>query len=546
MTFRLNFDDHFISFWHMICLYSNMKFNLISAKYILFILIGVLILVTIIIGENKYQDLKLQLVQQEKDSIKQVIESDLNEKTNKFKLIGTSIRGFYEGSQLVEPHEFAQFNEGIFENVPELKNIFVVQGSKIIHSYPNSDFIGSDFDVLFPSIPDEIEGIMVGMLEFPINQELSTVLAIPFDYVVNEDNIPKDRFKLIVYTLNRDLILYQAESNNKQVLKQNVKFSQEQLENSIQIIKQTNLVGYHSKENLVLEYILWYDTLQQEFSTYESVIIFAGIFFSALIPILLIRSQKLSSLLQKNAIKLESANMQLQEVDKAKNEFSSMITHELKSPIFPIIGYCKMLKKDGMIGHLNEEQLKAVETIERNINGLERLIGDILDVNKLEMKKLKFVIEEFPLDEFITDLDSSCKSVIEQKGIELVIDSTNIQGLVIKSDRTRLRQVFDNLINNSAKFVNEQGGKIEASAKKEDHQILFYVKDNGIGIPKDKQKDLFKKFYQIDSTLERKSVGSGLGLAICKAMMEKLGGKIWVESQEGNGSTFYFTLPYTP
>lgn len=201
-----------------------------------------------------------------------------------------------------------------------------------------------------------------------------------------------------------------------------------------------------------------------------------------------------------------------------------------------------MLKKDGMIGNLNEEQLKAVETIERNATGLEKLILDILDAKKLEMKKLKFEIEEFPLDEFITDLDSSNKNIIEQKGIEFVIDSSNIQGLIIKSDKIRLRQVFDNLINNSAKFVNEQGGKIEVGAKKEDHQILFYVRDNGIGISKDKQKDLFKKFYQVDTSLERRPGSSGLGLTICKAITEKLGGKIWVESQEGKGSTFYFTI----
>lgn len=249
------------------------------------------------------------------------------------------------------------------------------------------------------------------------------------------------------------------------------------------------------------------------------------------------------TLFNKN-LQLLKTNIQYQELkktNKAKDEFSSMITHELKSPIFPILGYCKMLKKDGMIGNLNEEQLKAVETIERNATGLEKLILDILDAKKLEMKKLKFEIEEFSLDEFITDLKSSNKNIIEEKGIEFVINSINIQGLVIKSDKTRLRQVFDNLINNSAKFVNKQGGKIEAGAIKEDWQILFYVRDNGIGIPKDKQKDLFKKFYQVDSSLER-SEGSGLGLAICKAITEKLGGEIWVESQEGKGSTFYFTI----
>ena len=241
------------------------------------------------------------------------------------------------------------------------------------------------------------------------------------------------------------------------------------------------------------------------------------------------------------AITMNQTTEQLKQLQRQRDEFSSMITHELKTPLFPIIGYCKMLKKADMIGHLNEEQLKAVETIERNANGLERLIGDILDVNKLELEKLKFVIEEFPLDEFITNLDSSSKSIIEQKGIEFVIDSNNIQGLVIKSDKNRLRQIFDNLINNSAKFINKHDGKIEVSAKKEDHQILFYVKDNGIGIAKNKQKDLFKKFYQVDTSLER-SEGSGLGLSICKAITEKLGGKIWVESQEGKGSTFYFTV----
>ena len=249
------------------------------------------------------------------------------------------------------------------------------------------------------------------------------------------------------------------------------------------------------------------------------------------------------TLFNKN-LQLLKTNIQYQELkktNKAKDEFSSMITHELKSPIFPILGYCKMLKKDGMIGNLNEEQLKAVETIERNATGLEKLILDVLDAEKLEMKKLKFEIEEFSLDEFIADLDSSNKNIIEQKGTEFVINSSKIQGLVIKSDKTRLRQVFDNLINNSAKFVNKQGGKIEAGAIKEDWQILFYVRDNGIGIPKDKQKDLFKKFYQVDSSLER-SEGSGLGLAICKAITEKLGGEIWVESQEGKGSTFYFTI----
>lgn len=251
---------------------------------------------------------------------------------------------------------------------------------------------------------------------------------------------------------------------------------------------------------------------------------------------------KEKAMLEKKEFESQQKIFLMKEIDAKKDEFLAMVTHELKTPLYPIVGYCKMLKKAGMIGNLNEEQLKAIETIERNTKSLEKLISDILDIGKLEMKKLKFEIEEFSLDEFITNLDSSNKDIIEQKGTELVIDSSNIQGLVIKSDKNRLRQVFDNLINNSSKFINEHGGKIEVGAKKEDQQILFYVRDNGIGIPKNKQKDLFKKFYQIDTSLERMSGGSGLGLAICKAITKKLGGKIWVESQEGKGSTFYFTI----
>jgi len=516
------------------------KSNLILAKYVLFILIGVAILVTIIIGENQYQDLKSQLVQQEKDSIKQVIESDLNEKVNKLNLIGTSIRGFYEGSHLVEPHEFAQFNEGIFENIPELKNTFILQGSKIIHSYPNSDFIGSDFDVLFPSAHAEIEGIMVGLLEFPINQELSIVLAIPFDYAVNKENIPKDRYKLIVYTPNLELILYQAESNKGQVLKQNVEFSQEELENSIQMIKQTNLLGYHSKKNVVLEYTLWYGASQQEFYTFERVIVLAGIIFSVLIPILLIRSQKLSNLLQKNTTKLERANTQLQETDKAKVEFSTMITHELKTPLSTIIGYGEMLK-DPKMGELNKEQESAIDEICKSSTALETLIGNVLTAQKIELAKLTFNIEMTSVKVLLKKAHNRLLPLMLEKQIEF-LTSTEYDA-IITTDEEKMLQVFSNLVQNSVDFVPASGGRIKITCSNKNSNVLFSVIDNGSGMPKGKLKNLFTKYYQIDTSITRKHGGTGLGLPICKGIIKGLGGKIWVESEEGKGTIIYFTIP---
>ena len=241
---------------------------------------------------------------------------------------------------------------------------------------------------------------------------------------------------------------------------------------------------------------------------------------------------------------LLTANKIIEKRDKAKEEFSAMITHELKTPLTPIMGYCKMLKKSSMLGNLNIEQQEAVEAIERNAKQLERLIGDMLDARKLDIAKMKFEIEEFSVKEFLSNLDSSYKKTMSDKGIKFVINS-KIQDAIIKSDKTRLQQVFDNLISNSEKFVPKQSGLIEVGADKNNGKIIFYVKDNGIGIPKEKQGALFQKFYQVDTSDRRKGGGTGLGLAISKGIVEKLGGKIWVESDGKTGTTFHIEFSKT-
>ena len=123
--------------------------------------------------------------------------------------------------------------------------------------------------------------------------------------------------------------------------------------------------------------------------------------------------------------------------------------------------------------------------------------------------------------------------------------NSKIQDAIIKSDKTRLQQVFDNLIDNSAKFAPKQGGLIEIGVDKKNDRIIFYVKDNGVGIPKEKQGALFQKFYQVDTSDRRRAGGTGLGLAISKGIVEKLGGKIWVESDGKTGTTFYIEFSKT-
>lgn len=243
------------------------------------------------------------------------------------------------------------------------------------------------------------------------------------------------------------------------------------------------------------------------------------------------------SLTKKNLTLLE----QLNKASIDKDEFSAMITHELKTPLVPIIGYTKMLTKKDMIGNLNAEQLNAVDTISRNAKRLEKLINDIMDARKLDMKKLKFVFATLSLDEFLSNIQSSYKDILTEQEIQFSVNNSS-NNITIKTDEGRLRQVFNNLINNAIKFVPEGNGTIEIGAKKDGSVITFYVKDNGIGIPINKQKNIFKKFYQVDTSDRRASEGTGLGLAISKGIIENLGGKIWVESDGKTGTTFYFTV----
>lgn len=233
----------------------------------------------------------------------------------------------------------------------------------------------------------------------------------------------------------------------------------------------------------------------------------------------------------------------LKRIDTEKEEFSAMVTHELKTPLVPIIGYCKMFKTE-MLGKLTDEQSGILDVIEKNAKRLERLISDIMDVRKLDLDKIRFDITNVSIDEFFDDLNTSYKQVLLQSGKEFVVD-VQTKGLNMQTDRNRLRQCFDNMISNAIKFTPETNGKITVACRLEDEKIIFSVADNGPGISLDAQQYLFKKFYQVDTSERRKTGGSGLGLAICKGIVEKLGGRIWVKSDGRTGSTFYMEFKNT-
>jgi signal transduction histidine kinase len=221
-----------------------------------------------------------------------------------------------------------------------------------------------------------------------------------------------------------------------------------------------------------------------------------------------------------------------------------MITHELKTPLTPIIGWCQTLQNPKLLGAITEKQSKAVDTILRNAKRLQMMIGDVLDAQKLDMDKMKFDYKDISVNEFLEYLHSNLQLVMTPKKIEYI--NTTKGEFTIQSDKNRLEQVFNNLIFNAIDFVPDENGRIEISAKDNGDFILFHVKDNGAGIAKDKQKDLFKKFYQVNTSHARKHGGTGLGLSVSKGIIEALGGKISVESDEGKGADFQFTVPKKP
>ena len=228
------------------------------------------------------------------------------------------------------------------------------------------------------------------------------------------------------------------------------------------------------------------------------------------------------------------------EVGKMKEEFSSMVTHELKTPLTPILGWCQTLMNPKIMGELTDKQKNAIEKIQSNAERLRQLVGDILDAEKLDMEKMKFDYVEINITEFFTHLEDNLQDTMKVKELEFNVSSD--ADLVIISDKNRLEQVLSNIILNAVDFVNQKG-RIDVNAKDSGNSVEFSVKDNGIGIPRSKINGLFKKFYQVDTSMTREHGGTGLGLAIVKGIVDGLGGKVWVKSKVKVGTTFYFTIP---
>jgi signal transduction histidine kinase len=250
---------------------------------------------------------------------------------------------------------------------------------------------------------------------------------------------------------------------------------------------------------------------------------------------------------------LRRANEELVNTETAKEEFLSMISHELKTPLTPLKMYAEMLLKIRSMGELNEKQLKAMKMILRSISQLELLVNDIFDVYKLDIGKLQLNKKVVQVASLVKENMSELGLLMRDKQIqfnaEIIPPSEKVNVLC---DPRRIGQVLANLIKNSVDFVPDKGGRItirtEAGYSKQTNDgnsnyVVFTIEDNGSGIPFEKINNLFKKFYQVDTSTKRKHGGTGLGLAICNGIVEGHGGKIWVDTKHTQGAMIMFTLP---
>jgi len=224
---------------------------------------------------------------------------------------------------------------------------------------------------------------------------------------------------------------------------------------------------------------------------------------------------------------------------KEKEDFVAMIAHDLKQPLVPISGNAEMLGNPKM-GELNEMQKDCVAEIAANVNRQLSMIDNLVSAQKLGAGAMEYDIEELSSKEILADCVKTHSLIMKDKNIEYFDSST--EDIKIKGDKRRILESYTNLIQNAHDFVPENG-KIEVGVIDGKKEVTFFCKDNGEGISKEKQDKLFKKYGQVESSATRKYGGTGLGLAVSQQLVEGMGGKIWVESDAGQGSTFLFTIP---
>jgi signal transduction histidine kinase len=233
---------------------------------------------------------------------------------------------------------------------------------------------------------------------------------------------------------------------------------------------------------------------------------------------------------------------QLRELDRLKSSFLANMSHELRTPLNSILGFADVILEE-LDGPLTENMSNDLRLIQKNGAHLLHLINDVLDMAKIEAGRMNLNPENFFLIELLEEVTGLTSSLASERNNALFIESASDQSISIYADRTRLRQVMINLVNNAIKFTER--GKISILMERRDDLVYVAVKDTGIGIPPENLESVFQEFTQVDTSTTRKAGGTGLGLPISRRLVEMHGGRLWAESSgvHGEGSTFMMELP---
>ncbi len=227
-------------------------------------------------------------------------------------------------------------------------------------------------------------------------------------------------------------------------------------------------------------------------------------------------------------------------IEDMKTEFVSVVSHEFRTPLTSIKGFVDLIL-EGDTGEINEVQKEFLEIAQVETNRLAALVTDLLDVSRIEAGRIELRMEPLSLGEIINDAIISLQPQATEKAVEVTVHLSE-ESLHVKGEHDRIDQILLNLLSNAIKY-NRQGGKIDIVVSRDNGMVQIDVVDTGIGIPSADIPMLFTKFYKVGATTAVSTGGTGLGLFIAKSLVELHGGRIWVKSEEGKGSTFSFTLP---
>jgi signal transduction histidine kinase len=239
------------------------------------------------------------------------------------------------------------------------------------------------------------------------------------------------------------------------------------------------------------------------------------------------------------AHQLRLLNAELERASKAKSDFLASMSHELRTPMNAILGFTEMIRDD-IYGEVPEAILEPIADIHTCGKQLLGLINNVLDLSKIEAGRMDLALGDYVVEDVVTTVKVSLRSLAATKGLDLLVTVPEDAPLCF-GDGKRLTQCLINLAGNALKFTRE--GRVEIRVEVHGDELIFAVADTGIGIPAHQVGNIFEEFQQADVTVSREFGGTGLGLSITKKLVELHGGRIWVESEEGKGSTFFFRIP---